>query len=123
MTIERVSPGAEYGALFSAATAADRFVFVGGTTAWDGPSDGDVEDQTRFILGKIDRYLEACGTSKSSVLFVNVYLADIATWEDMNRAWLAWIDPAAVPARVSVEARLLEGLKVEITCVALRPRP
>ena len=43
MTIERVSPGAEYGALFSAATAADRFVFVGGTTAWDGPSGGDVE--------------------------------------------------------------------------------
>ena len=123
MTIERVSPGAEYGAMFSAATAADRFVFVGGTTAWDGPRDGDVESQTRFILGKIDDYLKECGTSKSSVLFANVYLADIGTWEDMNRAWLAWIDPVAVPARVSIEARLLEGLKVEITCVALRPRP
>jgi enamine deaminase RidA (YjgF/YER057c/UK114 family) len=41
----------------------------------------------------------------------------------MNRAWLAWVDPAAVPARVTVEARLLEGLAVEMTCVAVRSRP
>ena len=123
MDIQRISPGANYGALFSAAAAADRFVFVGGTTAWDGPRDGDVESQTRFILGKIDGYLAACGTNKARVLVANVYLADIATWEAMNRAWLDWIDPASVPARVSVEARLLEGLRVEITCVALRPAP
>ena len=123
MDIQRVSPGAKYGALFSAAAAADRFVLVGGTTAWDGCPGGDVESQTRFILNKIDGYLAACGSSKSNVLFANVYLADIDTWDQMNGAWLDWVDPANVPARVSIEAKLLENLKVEITCVALRPLP
>ena len=69
------------------------------------------------------RFLAECGASRSDVLFVQVYLDDIETWEAMNRAWLDWIDPDAVPARVSVEAKLLEGLKVEVTCLALRPPP
>ena len=121
--IDRVSPGAEYGALFSAATAYRDLVFIGGTTAWDGDPGADVEAQSRHILGKFDRFLAAAGSDRSKVLFVHVYLADIDTWEQMNRAWLAWVDPAAVPARVSVQARLLEGLKVEMTCVAVRTEP
>jgi enamine deaminase RidA (YjgF/YER057c/UK114 family) len=121
--IDRISPGPEYGALFSAATAWGDLVFVGGTTAWDVEPQGGVEAQARAILGKIDRLLAAAGSDKSRVLLVQVYLADIGTWGDMNRAWLAWVDPAAVPARVTVEARLLEGLAVEMTCVAVRSRP
>jgi len=120
MTTTRVHPGGDYGALFSAAVASDDLVLVGGTTAWDGCRDGDVESQARFVFKKIDGFLEACGATRSDVLFVQVYLADIDTWEDMNRAWLDWVDPEAVPARVSVETRLLEGLKVEVTCIARR---
>ncbi|MBM3585603.1 MAG: RidA family protein [Alphaproteobacteria bacterium] len=121
--IDRISPGPEYGDLFSAAAAWGDLVIVGGTTAWDVDPGGGVEAQARAILGKFDRFLAAAGSDKSRVLFVQVYLADIETWDEMNRAWLAWVAPGAVPARVSVQAKLLQGLKVEMTCVAVRARP
>ena len=41
--IERAPPGGAHGALFSAAVAWERLVVIGGTTAWDGCPDGDVE--------------------------------------------------------------------------------
>ncbi|MFN7633137.1 MAG: Rid family hydrolase, partial [Acetobacteraceae bacterium] len=40
----------------------------------------------------------------------------------MNRAWDAWLDPAAKPARMTIEATLVDPRwKVEITGVALAP--
>ncbi len=40
----------------------------------------------------------------------------------MNRAWDAWLDPTAKPARMTIEAALVDPRwKVEITGVALAP--
>jgi enamine deaminase RidA (YjgF/YER057c/UK114 family) len=41
----------------------------------------------------------------------------------MNRAWDAWLDPAHKPARMTIQAPLVDPRwKVEITGVALAPR-
>jgi len=40
----------------------------------------------------------------------------------MNRAWDRWLDPAHKPARMTIEAALVDpAWKVEITGVALAP--
>jgi enamine deaminase RidA (YjgF/YER057c/UK114 family) len=40
----------------------------------------------------------------------------------MNRAWDRWLDPAAKPARMTIEARLVDPRwRVEITAVAALP--
>lgn len=105
----------------SGAVAAGGFVWLAGQVA-DDP-DADAEAQTADILRQIDALLAAAGTDKRALLSVTVVLADIADAPAMNRAWDAWLDPAHKPARMTIEARLVDPRwKVEITGVALAPR-
>jgi enamine deaminase RidA (YjgF/YER057c/UK114 family) len=114
MSIKRL----ESGARMSQATIANGFAFLAGQVATD-PS-AEVEGQTRQVLGEIDRLLAAAGTNKSRILTANVYLADIGTFAQMNKAWDAWVPADAKPARATIEARLAAPeYRVEIQVTAL----
>jgi len=94
-------------------------VYLSGQVADDGSTD--VESQTRDVLRQIDALLAEAGTDKERILSATVYLADISTFEAMNRAWEAWVSPANPPARATVEARLAAPeYLVEIVVVAAR---
>jgi enamine deaminase RidA (YjgF/YER057c/UK114 family) len=94
-------------------------VYTAGVVAGD-PS-ADTAGQTRQILERIDALLAEAGTGKSRLLRANIWLADIATFEEMNRVWDAWVDPANTPARATVEARLARpDYRVEIMVIAAR---
>ncbi len=77
-------------------------VYLAGIVA-DGATVGE---QTQAVLKKIDAALATAGSSKSKLLSATIYLADIRGYDDMNKAWDAWVDPANTPARATVEARL-----------------
>jgi len=80
-----------------------------------------VQGQTAAILQRIDERLAAAGTDKSKLLSATVWLADIATFEEMNAAWDAWVDQANPPARAAVEAKLASpDYLVEISVIAAR---
>ena len=114
MTIKRL----ESGARMSQATIANGFAFLAGQVATDPTAD--VEGQTRQVLGEIDRLLADAGTSKDRILTANVYLADITTFAQMNKAWDAWVPENAKPARATVEAKLAAPeYLVEIQVTAL----
>ncbi|HEY4530329.1 MAG TPA: RidA family protein [Luteimonas sp.] len=82
-------------------------------------SGADIEVQTREVLEAVDALLEQAGTDRTRVLRAQVYLADLADFEGMNRAWDAWVVPGQAPARATVEARLADpGWKVEIVVTA-----
>lgn len=90
-------------------------VYLAGQVA-EGSS---VKAQTEAVLKKIDGLLAAAGSHKSKLLSATVYLANIGTWDEMNTAWDAWVDPANTPGRTTVEARLARPpYLVEITVVA-----
>ena len=92
-------------------------VYVAGQVA-DDPTV-DVTGQTMQILASIDRLLAAAGSDKTRILSANIYLADIATFAQMNAAWDAWVPAGHTPARATVEARLAAPqYKVEIQVVA-----
>ena len=92
-------------------------VYLAGMVAGD-PS-ADAKGQTEQILRKIDETLAAAGSGKSNLLSVTVYLANMATYTEMNAAWDAWVDKANTPARATVEARLAAPkYLVEIMAVA-----
>jgi enamine deaminase RidA (YjgF/YER057c/UK114 family) len=114
MTIKRI----ESGARMSQAVVANGFAYLAGQVATD-PS-ADVEGQTRQVLGEIDRLLALAGTSKQRILSATIYLADVSTFGQMNKAWEAWVPADAKPARATVEAKLVAPeYKVEIQVVAL----
>jgi enamine deaminase RidA (YjgF/YER057c/UK114 family) len=114
MTIRRIDPGQR----FAAAVVANGMVYVSGQVP--DTRFADVPTQTREILAKIERLLLAAGSNKSKLVSVNVWLRDIQTFDEMNRAWDEWVDRAAMPARATVESRIADpGYRVEIAAVAV----
>ena len=79
----------------------------------------DIRGQTAQVLAMIDRLLERAGSDRTRLLMVQIYLADLADFDGMNRAWDAWVVPGNAPARATVEARLANpAWKVEIVVTA-----
>ena len=97
---------------------------VHGGIAWlagQVPETGDagIEVQTAEVLAAIDALLAQVGSDKTRILRAQIFLADIADFAGMNRAWDAWVVPGQAPARATVEARLADpAWKVEIVVTA-----
>ena len=82
---------------------------------------GNVREQTREILAMIDRLLAEAGSNKTKILSATIYLADIATYTQLNAEWDAWVPEGHTPARATFEAKLpLSGTSVMIVVVAAR---
>jgi len=104
--------------ILSKVLVANGFAFLSGLTPKD--RSGGVKEQTADILQQIDYYLSLAGTDRTRLVSVNIWLKNVDHFDEMNDAWREWIDPAALPARATVEARLAdEDILVEIMAKAL----
>jgi enamine deaminase RidA (YjgF/YER057c/UK114 family) len=113
MIIKRLQPETR----LSGAVVHNGLVYLAGQVADD--SSLDVEGQTADILRQIDALLAEAGSDKSRLISAQIFITDITRIGDMNRAWDAWMDPSAKPARATVEAKLANpDWKVEITGIA-----
>ena len=93
-------------------------VYTAGQVAQRAPGE-PVADQTRDILARIDELLAEAGSGKSKLLSATIWLADIATFNEMNEVWDAWVDPGNTPCRACVEAKLAAPkFTVEIAVIA-----
>lgn len=93
-------------------------VYLAGQVA-ENAAGGTVGAQTRDILTSIDALLAEAGTDKTRILSAQVFLADIATFAEMNEAWDGWVAEGAAPARATIEAKLAAPeYTVEIMVVA-----
>ena len=110
------------GAPASAAVRGNGFVFTMGYMALDPEtkdvSPGSIEHETRLTMDGLARILEASGSSLDDVVKVHVFLSDIERdFEGMNRTYARYFSPP-YPARRTVQAKLVRGLKVEIELIA-----
>ena len=106
------------GKRMSKVVVANGFAFLSGITAKDR-SAGTAE-QTADILAQIDAHLAEAGTDKSKVVVANIWLKEMADFEQMNAVWDGWVAPEAAPARATVESRLAaDDVLVEIQVQAL----
>ena len=107
--------------LISYAVAHGGIVHVAGVTA-DPSNPGDVKDQTRQILARIDALLAKAGTDKSKMLSAQVWLTDMGLFAAHNDAWNEWVDAKNPPVRACLLSPQLwrPGLLVEIMAVAAR---
>jgi enamine deaminase RidA (YjgF/YER057c/UK114 family) len=114
MEIQRINPR-EWNC--SAAVFGD-LVFLSGTVADD--KSLDMKGQTAQVLQKIDAVLAKAGTNKSRILSATVYMTDASLKDEMNEAWMAWVDRSNLPTRTAVGAVLTPGTMVEITICAAK---
>jgi enamine deaminase RidA (YjgF/YER057c/UK114 family) len=110
--IQRINPGPR----MSEAVIHNGIAYLAGQV---GAPRGTVAEQTRAVLAEIDRILALCGTDKTRILTAQIWLADIATFAEMNAVWDAWVAPGQTPARWTGEARLASpDYRVEIIVTA-----
>jgi enamine deaminase RidA (YjgF/YER057c/UK114 family) len=93
-------------------------VYLAGQVA-EKAAGKSVSEQTREILASIEALLKEVGSDKSKLLSVNIWLADIKTFAEMNEVWDSWVAPGSPPARATVEAKLAAPqFTVEIAAIA-----
>ena len=113
MTIKRF----DIGPRMSQAVVHGNTVYLAGQVADDPvPSVGE---QTKQVLGRIDRLLKAAGSDKSKLISANIWLSDIGKFAEMNAVWDAWVSTGNTPARATVQASLAAPqFLVEIAVIA-----
>jgi enamine deaminase RidA (YjgF/YER057c/UK114 family) len=80
---------------------------------------GDITTQTRQVLQRVDTLLRRAGTEKSRLLTAQVWLSDMALFDEHNLAWNEWVDARNPPARACVESQLWrDGMLVEVMATA-----
>ncbi len=93
-------------------------VYLAGQVA-DKPAD--VQGQTAAVLKQIDDLLARAGSAKEKILSATIYLSDIRTFGEMNKAWEVWVAKGQGPARATVEAKLAgPEYLVEIAVIAAK---
>ena len=96
------------------------FLFVSGQGAIgeNGKVEpGDVKAQTKKTLENFKKVVEAAGSTMDDVVQTTVYLKDLNDFAGMNETYSSFFrDPK--PARTTVQAELLFGMRVEIQGIA-----
>lgn len=110
---------------YAPAVRAGDLVFVSGQVALgpDGKAiDGDITEQTEFVIARISGLLEAAGTSLANAVENTCFLADVRRdFAAFNTAYGKHFDTTG-PTRTTVQAVLpREGLLVEIRTIAAMP--
>lgn len=109
----------ETGPRMSQAVIHGSTVYLAGQVGAPGES---VTAQTRAVLAEVDRLLAAAGTDRTRMLHVQIWLADMADFAEMNAVWDAWVPQGHTPARATGEAKLATpDYRVEIIVTAALP--
>jgi 2-iminobutanoate/2-iminopropanoate deaminase len=98
------------------------YIFLSGMGPVDpatgGRNLGPIADQIRQTLRNMEHMLASAGSRLDRIVKINVVLADIQDYDEMNRVWREFF-PADAPARTTCALQLSNGNGVEIECIAL----
>jgi 2-iminobutanoate/2-iminopropanoate deaminase len=108
---------------YSQALSAGPFVFISGQIALDAQGNlvkGDIVVQTCQVIANLKAILASAGLTLKDVVKTTVYLADLADFQEMNRAYGEFF-PAHPPARSTLQvAGLPRGAAIEIEAIAAK---
>jgi len=108
----------------SKAVRAGDFLFLSGQTPKNAdltPMRGDITAQTQNVLEAIKTSLSEHGVGLDSVVRATVWLSDIQLMGPFNEVYRSHFADA-LPVRSTVEAKLSQGVDVEIEVTAWAPR-
>ena len=110
---------------YSRAVRVGSWVSVAGTTAarpGGGVVGGDIAEQTREAIRRIEAALHEAGASLEDVVRTRIFVTDISRWEEVGRAhgeFFATIRPAS--SMLGISALIEPELLVEVEADAVIP--
>ncbi len=127
-TIERLNPPglpAPRGP-YSPAIRAGDFIFVSGQVPVNPQTQkmelSEIRGETRLVLTNIQNLLAAAGATLSDVVKCSVFLVDGADFSAMNEVYAEFFGDAK-PARSTIVCQFaMPGMRVEIDCIAYKPK-
>lgn len=126
--IERLTPAGapEPRGPYSPAVRAGDFIYVSGQGPIDPATDklslGDIKHETRLVLTNVKGILEGAGASLSDVVRCHVYVASAGDFAAMNEVYAEFFGQDKPTRTTVVTGFVLPGMKVEIDCIAYRPK-
>ena len=116
--------GAAEGLPFSNGILVDNTLYVAGQEGLDNGKlrPGGIRPETQAALENIKKIVEAAGLEMTDVVSVNVYLANVAEFGEMNDVYKTFfLEPR--PARATVQvAGLVNNARVEISAIAVKTK-
>ncbi len=116
-------PGTPAGLPFSNGLLVGDTLYVAGqqgTGAGGKLVPGGIGPETRATLEAIQKILRQGGFEMKDVVAVNVYLADIGEFGEMNTVYKTFF-PEPRPTRTTIQAaRLVNDARIEISAIAVR---
>ena len=110
---------------FSDGIVAGNTIYVAGQQGLDATGKlvpGGIGAETKATLETIEKVVKAAGFELKDIVSVNVYLADINEFGDMNKVYKAFL-PDPKPARTTIQAgALVNHARVEISVIAVKQK-
>lgn len=101
---------------YSSALKFGNLIFVSGQIPND--SNLDIKEQTKQVMEKIKKQIEAAGCKMDDILQCTVFLSDINDFAAMNEVYASYFKEP-YPTRMAVEvSAIVKGVKVEIGAMA-----
>lgn len=108
---------------FSDGIVAGNTLYVAGQQGQDASGKlvpGGIGPETKATLETIEKVVKAAGFELKDIVSVNVYLADIDEFGDMNKLYKAFL-PDPKPARTTIQAgALVNHARIEISVIAVK---
>ncbi len=83
---------------------------------------GTIEEETLITLSYIKDLVIQAGGSLENIVKCTAYLADLEDFNGYHKTYVDFFqDVSIAPARTTVQANLLRGIRVEIDAIAVLP--
>ena len=98
-----------------------KIIVTSGTTCddYDDKIPADIETQARNTILACERFLNEAGCGLEDVFNVEVYMSDLAQWDDFNKVYRELM-PEILPCRKALQVGLLPGYLVELVMWAVK---
>jgi 2-iminobutanoate/2-iminopropanoate deaminase len=117
-------PGTQ-GLPFSDGIVVGNTLYIAGQQGTDDAgklAEGGIAAETKATLENIQKVVKAAGFDLKDIVAVNVYLADIHEFGDMNKVYRSFL-PDPKPTRTTIQAAgLVNNARIEVSAIAVRQK-
>lgn len=125
MSIQRFGTPKAGALPFAKAVSAGGFLYVSGQVPRDEKGEivyGNMLTQAKVTLENLKKVVEIAGYSMQDIIKVEAWIDDPRDFGDFNKVYAQYFSAEHAPARVTVQAKMMSDLRVEVACVAYKAK-